>query len=116
STAAEWQILPIGGGWRPDMASYIHRVLPARQRISRMHMDASDLHVLHASRRQEVVEVASLATMLRYPAAFAHGRETARMADLIDAARQYIRPLPLEELFRIDATLPLIDRLGINED
>jgi ADP-heptose:LPS heptosyltransferase len=113
--AAEWQLLPIGGGWRPDMASCIHRTLPASQRLSRLNIDMNDLHVVHASRRQEVVEVASLAMMLRYPAAFAHGRETARMAGMIDAVRQYMRPRRLDELFRLDAPLPFIGKLGINE-
>jgi ADP-heptose:LPS heptosyltransferase len=116
STAAEWQILPIGGGWRPDLASRIHRTLPASRRLSRLNIDTNDLHVVNASRRQEVVEVASLAMMLRYPAAFAHGRETARMAGVIDAVRQYMRPLPLEQLFKIDAPTAFIGKLGINEN
>lgn len=116
ATSADWQILPIGGGWRPDMASYIHRLLPANHRISRLGIDTSDLHVVPASRRQEVVEVASLAMMLRYPAAFAHGRETTRMADMIDAVRQYLRPRPLDELFRLDAPPLFVSRLGINEN
>jgi ADP-heptose:LPS heptosyltransferase len=115
-TAAEWQLLPIGGGWRPDMASFIHRTLPASRRLSRLNIDSNDLHVVQASRRQEVVEVASLAMMLRYPAAFAHGRETARMAGMIDAVRHYMRPRPLEELFRIDAPHPFIGKLGVNEN
>ena len=38
------------------------------------------------------------------------------MADLIDATRQYIRPRPLEELFRISTPLPLVGKLAINED
>lgn len=116
ATAADWQLLPIGGGWRPDMASCIHRTLPANRRLSRLNIDTNDLHVVHATRRQEVVEVASLAMMLRYRAAFAHGRETARMARMIDAVRQYMRPRSLEELFRIDAPLPLTSKLGINEN
>jgi ADP-heptose:LPS heptosyltransferase len=114
--AADWQLLPIGGGWRPDMASYIHRTLPANRRLSRLNVDTNDLHVTHASRRQEVVEVASLAMMLRYPAAFAHGRETARMAGMIDAVRQYLRPRPLQELFHLDTPLPFISKLEITEN
>jgi ADP-heptose:LPS heptosyltransferase len=116
STAADWQLLPIGGGWRPDMASFIHRTLPANKRLSRLNIDTNDLHVVHASRRQEVVEVASLAMMMRYPAAFAHGRETARMAGMIDAVRQYMRPLPLEQSFRMDAPAPFISELGIGDN
>ena len=81
-----------------------------------MNIDTNDLHVVHATRRQEVVEVASLAMMLRYPAAFAHGRETARMAGMIDAVRQYMHPRPLDELFQIDAPGPLISKLAINEN
>jgi len=113
---ADCQILPIGGGWRPDMASFIHRMLPAKQRISRLNIDTSDLQIVQASRRQEVIEVASLAMMLRHPAVFAHGRETSRMVDTIDTVRKHMSPRPLEELFRIDAPPSFVSKLEIDED
>jgi ADP-heptose:LPS heptosyltransferase len=98
SKSADWQLLPIGGGWRPDLASFIHHVLPAHHRISRL---------LPPSRRQEVVEVASLAMRLRYPD---------RTTDMVEATREYLRPLPLQNLFQIETPSPAIQALNLGED
>jgi ADP-heptose:LPS heptosyltransferase len=98
SKSADWQLLPIGGGWRPDLASFIHRVLPAHRRISRL---------FAPSGRQEVVEVASLAMMLRDPG----GR-----TDIVDAVAEHMRPQPLESLFQIDPSSPSIQALEICDD
>jgi ADP-heptose:LPS heptosyltransferase len=99
-TTAEWQLLPIGGGWRPDLASFIHRSLPAHRRISRLNFDESDLQPYAASPRQEVVEVASMAMMLRYHTT-------------IDAVRDHMNPCTLDKVFRLGTPSSIVNKLGL---
>lgn len=114
-TAADWQILPIGGGWRRDLAAYINRVLPARHKIGRLDSeDCWSLRYAHASRRQEIVEVASLAMMVRHPAVFGYERETSNMVHSVDSVRPHLRPQALDELFRIDPPSEPLSRLTVS--
>ena len=99
------------------MAAYVNRVLPAFHKISRLEQDdTGDLRYASVSCKQEIVETASMAMMVRYPAIFEHDGDQKRMVQTADSVKQHLRPRPLDALFRLDPCPSHLGTLSINED